>query len=130
MLSLESGKSSVNQGYAILLSGEELDEVRPLFKDVPHVDHGDELEFSNLLFENVCDILIDYPITSLSSNLKKKLQASKPPLMVPKANPIPPKFKLQPRDYQLDAVRFGLERDKFLLADLMGKLPSPLPTVM
>lgn len=130
MLRLESGKSSVNQGYAILLSGEELDEVRSLFKDVPHVDHGEELEFSNLLFENVCDILIDYPIISTSTNLKKKLEASKPPLMIPKANPIPPKFKLQPRDYQIEAIKYGLLKSKFLLSDDMGKLPSPLPTVM
>lgn len=120
MLRLESGKSSVNQGYAILLSGEELDEVRSLFKDVPHVDHGEELEFSNLLFENVCDILIDYPIISTSTNLKKKLEASKPPLMIPKANPIPPKFKLQPRDYQIEAIKYGLEKSKFLLGDMMG----------
>ena len=120
MLKIDSRKSTSNNGYSIFLSGEELDEVRDLFTDMPHVSSPFYLEFSPLKFDDVCDVLCDYELTSDRADIRKKITQHKVPIMVPNPSPVYPKFKLQPHKHQVEAVKYGLAHPRFLLGDVMG----------
>lgn len=120
MLNLENGNSTVNQGYSLFLSGANLSEVKPLFASMPHNDHDDTLEFSTLKFQDICDILVDYELTSSNAQLRKRIAQNKPMIRHLISNPVLPKFKLAPHDYQKEALKYALEHPRFLLGDEMG----------
>lgn len=120
MLLLSNDKSTTTNGYSYFLSGDELEEVRPLFAEVPHQSSPFSLEFSVNRLADICDILSDYDITSERSDIRKRIEQNKPKKMIPVANPVLPKFKLQPHDYQKEAVKYGLAHPRFLLGDEMG----------
>lgn len=120
MLYLTNDKSAVRGGYGLFLSGEELDEVRDLFKNLPHDSSPFSLEFSPTKFADVCDVLCDYEVTSERPDIRKKIATHKPKIMEVLPNPVLPKFKLNPHQYQLDAIKYGIEHPRFLLGDEMG----------
>ena len=130
MLYLDNQKSTVNNGYSYFLSGSGLNEVKELLGDFPYTDLGDEIEFSPLKLGVVCDLLVDFEITSHRKDIIKRIEKVKAPKLTLVEEPKFPTFKLQPHKYQMDAVKYGLDHPRFLLGDEMGKLPSPLPTVM
>lgn len=130
MLYLDNQKSTINNGYSYFLSGNSLDEAKELLGDFPYTDLGEEIEFSPLKLGIVCDLLVDFEITSHRKDIIKRIEKVKAPKLTLVDAPQFPTFKLQPHQYQMEAVKYGLEHPRFLLGDEMGKLPSPLPTVM
>jgi len=120
MLHLENDKSTTHNGYSLFLSGDELDEVRPLFDGFPHVSSPFHLEFAVTRLADVCDILSDYDLMAASGQLNKRITQLKPATMELVDNPVLPKFKLAPHLYQKDAVKYGIEHPRFLLGDEMG----------
>lgn len=120
MLYLSNDASTIHNGYGLFLTGDELAEVRDLFSDVPCQSSPFSLEFSVTQFDDVIDILTDYEVSSESKLLQKKLDTRKPPIMHLVENPVMPKFKLKPHDYQLEAIKYGITKERFLLGDEMG----------
>ena len=120
MLYLSNDASTIHNGYGLFLTGDELAEVRDLFSDVPCQSSPFSLEFSVTQFDDVIDILTDYEVSSESKLLQKKLDTRKPPIMQLVENPVMPKFKLKPHNYQLEAIKYGITKERFLLGDEMG----------
>lgn len=125
MLYIDNITSEKTGKYALRLTGDEIHEVFPLFRDLP-IDRGhDYIDFKVTSFADICDILVDYKLSSNTKQTLKRIRETKPPIMEANLNFIAPKFKLNPHKYQMDAVKFGLDHPRFLLGDTMGKLPSP-----
>ena len=120
MLYLENDKSTLHGGYSLFLSGDELEEVRPLFERFPHTSSPFYLEFAVNRLDDICDVLCDYELTSSKKELLKRILATKQVPLSINLNPSLPKFKLNPHEYQKEAVKYGIEHPRFLLGDEMG----------
>lgn len=125
MLYIDNITSEKTGKYALRLTGDELREVSTLFRNLA-IDEGyDYIDFKVTSFADICDILADYELSSHAKPTIKRIAETKPPILEANLNFIAPKFKLKPHKYQLEAVKFGLDHPRFLLGDVMGKLPSP-----
>ena len=91
----------------------------------------DEVEIPNSRLVPLMDILISDDITSPRKDVLKKLLKMKPKSLPEKREVVLPKFKLQPRPHQVEAIKFAVEKERFLNCDEMGlgKTGSTMYTV-
>lgn len=120
MLYLTNDKSTQHNGYSLFLSGDELDEVRPLFEGFQHSSSPFYMEFSTTRLADVCDVLCEYDVMSEDKMLQKRIDKVRPAKLELVANPKLPTFKLGPHEYQKDAIKYGIDHPRFLLGDEMG----------
>ena len=92
--------------------------------NIPYNDLGGEIEVSPYHLNNFIEAMTynDIKIEAEDAQAKKRLENTRVPLpLEPIENPEMPEFKEQPFQTQKEAVMYGLEKERMLLADIMGE---------